>query len=84
MVKLNHLILSNYSFLDIFAIPISMKATRRNHFMGSIPGVMIGAFTLFMISYYIVSQTSDMFNSKLDSYISLSMANSFDPENEEF
>ena len=67
-MRLDNIILVNYSFADIFAIPVSLFATRRRHYIGSIPGFILSSMFISMILCYIGFQIKDMVNCEKDKY----------------
>ena len=67
-MRLDNIILVNYSFADIFAIPVSLFATRRKHYIGSIPGFILTSILVSMILFYIGFQIESMINCEKDKY----------------
>ena len=50
----------NYSYVDMFAIPVSLFATRRKQFSGSLPGFILTLQVLSVIIGYIYYKSQRM------------------------
>lgn len=59
-----------YGKIDLFAIPVSLFATRRQQYSGSKLGIVLTVWYILLIGAYLIYQTTDMLNNKEDKYSS--------------
>jgi len=73
-----------YGSIDLFAIPVSILATRRKEYSGSIPGIALTSIFLVLILTFISFKYNDMMTFNLDKYSSQNLANEFEDLHNDF